>query len=125
MHLFSVLQVSKHFVHVILFDPHNSFHFTQEKLKFFDWVSPEVYMTRIQGQLICMGAEPRKHRQGVGNETRNGRKPIKNTFSRQFPIWQLELSPAGQFLWNPTQAQPNQWVKKLGYMSTNSPSVFG
>lgn len=37
------------------------FHFTQEKLNYFDWVSPEAYMTRIQVQLIYMGAEPRKH----------------------------------------------------------------
>lgn len=83
------------------------FHFTQEKLNYFDWVSPEAYMTKIQVQLIYMGAKPRKHWQRVGNEMGNGRKPIKSAFSRQFPIWQLELSPAGQLIeHNSALAQP-------------------
>lgn len=68
MNLFSVSQISKHFIHDILFEPHDncvkryySFHFTQEKLNYFDWVSPEAYKTRIQVHLIYMGADPRKH----------------------------------------------------------------
>lgn len=47
-------------------------------------------------QVIYLGADPRKHCQGVKNETGNGRKPIKSAFSRQFPVWQEELSPAGE-----------------------------
>lgn len=104
------------------------FHFTQDKLNYFDWVSPDAYMTRIQVQLIYMGAEPRKHWQGVGKEPGQGRKPAERAFSRQFPIWQLELRHAGQLwkvVWNTTQCQPHQRVKKLGYLSSNSPPIFG
>jgi hypothetical protein len=32
----------------------------------------------------------------VKNEIANGRKPIKSAFSKQFPIWQEDLSPVGE-----------------------------
>lgn len=50
---------------------------------------------------IYLGADPRKHWQGVRKETGDGRKPIKSAFSRQFQLgnWSLVLlgTPEGWY----------------------------